>query len=235
MSAAREQMLDGIRRALKRGPLGEPERRVLADRLADPKRNLVPARATTLDQEGRLTLFIAMAEEVQTTVARVASAGAVPAAVADYLTRHNLPSRLVMTPDTALDDIPWAERPMLEIRRGRAEDGDAVGLTACFAGIAETGTLMLISGPESPTRNNFLPDTHIVVLRVKQVVASYEDGWALLRERTRASDGAFAMPRSVNFITGPSRTADIEQRIELGAHGPRRLHIVVIADDGSAP
>jgi L-lactate dehydrogenase complex protein LldG len=234
MSAAREQILGGIRQALKRGPLGEAERGALLERLAHPARNLVPARAQSLDDEARLALFIAMAEEVQTTVTRVDSAAEVPAAVADYLSRHNLPSRLVMTPDPQLDDIPWAERPMLEIRRGRAEDSDAVGVTACFAGIAETGTLMLISGPESPTRNNFLPDTHIVVLRGAQMVASYEDGWARLREKTRRPDGSLALPRTVNFITGPSRTADIELRIELGAHGPRRLHIVLIADEGPA-
>jgi L-lactate dehydrogenase complex protein LldG len=123
---------------------------------------------------------------------------------------------------------------MLEIRRGRAEDGDQVGVTACFAAVAETGTLMLLSGPESPTRNNFLPDTHVVVLRASQVVASYEDGWAALREAGRRPEGGFAMPRTVNFITGPSRTADVEQRLELGAHGPRRLHIVLVDDASPA-
>jgi L-lactate dehydrogenase complex protein LldG len=235
MSEARAQIFESIRRALKRGPLEDAERRALAERLAHPRRNLVPVRATSLDAEGRRALFIAMAEEVQTTVARVESVATVPAAVAEYLSRHNLPSRLVMTPDPHLEDIPWSERPMLEIRRGRAEDGDAVGVSACFAAIAETGTLMLISGPESPTRNNFLPDTHIVVLRGSQLVASYEEGWTRLREKMRTPDGSAAMPRSVNFITGPSRTADIEQRIELGAHGPRRLHIVLIVDEGPAP
>jgi L-lactate dehydrogenase complex protein LldG len=234
MSAARDQILAGIRQALKRGPLDEAERRALAERLAHPQRNLVPARAASLEAAARLALFIAMAEEVQTTVTQVDHAAAVPGVVADYLSRHNLPSRLVVTPDPQLGDIPWAARPMLEIRRGRAEDSDAVAVTACFAGIAETGTLMLISGPESPTRNNFLPDTHIVVLRRAQLVASYEDGWTRLRDQLRASDGSVALPRSVNFITGPSRTADIEQRIELGAHGPRRLHIVLIADEGPA-
>jgi len=128
-----------------------------------------------------------------------------------------------MTPDPKLDDIPWGARPLLEIRKGRAEDSDAAGITASFAAIAETGTLMLTSGPEAPTRNNFLPDTHVVVLRASQVVAAYEDGWDRLR-------AAGAMPRTVNFITGPSRTGDIEQRIVLGAHGPRRLHIVLIDD-----
>jgi len=83
--------------------------------------------------------------------------------------------------------------------------------------------LMLISGPQTPTTLNFLPDTHIVVVRSEQVVATYEDGW----DRLRICDG---LPRTVNFITGPSRTGDIEQRIELGAHGPRRLHIVLVDD-----
>jgi L-lactate dehydrogenase complex protein LldG len=230
MSDARDQILGSIRKALKRGPLGEARAGELAARLAEPSRNLVPDRATRHDHAGQVDLFVGMAEEVQTTVARVASAAEVPGAVADYLAGQNLPSRMVMTPDPQLDDVPWSDRPMLEIRRGRAEDADAVGLSACFAGVAETGTLMLLSGPESPTRNNFLPDTHIVVMRGEQVVASYEDGWTRLRERQRRPDGSWEMPRTVNFITGPSRTGDIEQRLELGAHGPRRLHIVLIED-----
>ena len=229
MSEAREQILGSVRRSLKRGPLDDERRAELDARLAAHQRNLVPARAAALDAAGQVDLFVHMAEEVQTTVARVASAAEVPAAVADYLSQRNLPSRLVMTPDPQLDDIPWSARPMLEIRRGRAEDADQVGVSASFAAIAETGTLMLLSGPQSPTRNNFLPDTHIVVLRREQVAASYEEGWSRLR--AAATDAG--LPRTVNFITGPSRTGDIEQRLELGAHGPRRLHIVLI-DDGAA-
>jgi L-lactate dehydrogenase complex protein LldG len=232
MSEARDQILGGIRRSLKRGPLDETQRQSLEAQLASPTRNLVPARAAGRDHPGQIELFIAMAQEVQTTVTRVASPAQVPGAVADYLSQRNLPSRLVMTPDPQLDDIPWEERTMLELRRGRAEDGDAVGLTGCFAAVAETGTLMLISGPESPTRNNFLPDTHIVVMRGDQIVASYEEGWTRLRQRGQRGEGGWTMPRTVNFITGPSRTGDIEQRIELGAHGPRRLHIVLIEDGG---
>lgn len=233
MSEARDQIIQSIRRGLKRSALTTEAEKALAERLAQPRRNLIPARAASLDHRGQVDLFVAMAEEVQTTVTRVADAAAVPGAVADYLLQHNLPSRLVMTPDPRLDDIPWSERPMLEFRRGRAEDADQVGVSACFAGIAETGTLMLTSGPESPTRNNFLPDTHIVVMRGAQLVASYEDGWARLRAE-RAAAGQSPMPRTVNFITGPSRTGDIEQRIELGAHGPRRLHIVLIDDEAGA-
>ena len=236
MSDARDQIFGSIRKSLKRGPLGEAAAGELAERLAAHKRNLVPARATSLDHKAQIDLFVTMAEEVQTTVVRVESVAHVPSAVADYLARNNLPSELVMTPDPQLDDVPWRDRPMLEIRRGRAEGADAVGVTACFAGIAETGTLMLTSGPESPTRNNFLPETHIVVMRAGQVVASYEDGWSRLRERQHRADGSWAMPRTVNFITGPSRTGDIEQRLELGAHGPRRLHIVLVDEEsGGGP
>jgi L-lactate dehydrogenase complex protein LldG len=223
MSLTRDQILGGIRAGLGRGKLDRAATDALEARIKAHRRNLVPARAAALDHAGQVELFVKMAEEVDTSVARVASAAEVPGAVADYLSRQNLPARLVMTPDPKLDDIPWDARPLLEIRKGRAEDSDAAGVTASFAAIAETGTLMLTSGPETPTRNNFLPDTHVVVLRARQVVAAYEDGWDRLR-------AAGAMPRTVNFITGPSRTGDIEQRIVLGAHGPRRLHIVLIDD-----
>jgi len=221
MSEAREQILAGIRRSLKRGRLDAEREAELRARVAAHRRNLVPARATALDQRGRVDLFAAMAEEVQATVARVSSPAAVPEAVAGFLAAENLPAELVLAPDVSLDDFPWDERPLLRIHRGRAEPDDAVSLTPCFAAVAETGTLMLISGAETPTTLNFLPDTHIVVVRGDQVVATYEDGW----DRLRVGDG---LPRTINFITGPSRTGDIEQRIELGAHGPRRLHIILV-------
>ena len=223
MSLARDQILGGIRARLSRGKLGAAQEQALQDRLDTHRRNLIPARAASLDHAGQVDLFQSMAEEVDATVVRVAGAADVPGAVADYLSRLNLPARLVMTPDPKLDGIPWETRPLLEIRKGRAEDGDAAGITGSFVAIAETGTLMLVSGPDTPTRNNFLPDTHVVVLRASDVVASYEDGWDRLR-------AAGAMPRTVNFITGPSRTGDIEQRLVLGAHGPRRLHIVLVED-----
>src|SRR5204863_2293238 len=187
---------------------------------------LIPERAASLDPAARLDLFVAMAEEVQTTVARVLSNDAVPGEVARFLAAENLPAELVMAPDPTLDAIPWDARPLLTIRRGPAEPGDAVSLAPCLAAVAETGTLMLVSGPDTPTTLNFLPDTQIVVLRAGQVVAAYEDGWDLVR-------GLPTMPRTVNFITGPSRTGDIEQRIQLGAHGPRRLHILLIEDRGA--
>jgi L-lactate dehydrogenase complex protein LldG len=233
MSAAREDIIGGIRRALGRDKLAGDTAAELAERVAAHRRNLIPARAAALDRKGHIELFVAMAEAVQTSVARVAALDEVPGEVARYLAAENLPAELAMAPDRALDAIPWHQRPLLEIRRGRAEARDLVSLTPCLAAIAETGTLMLVSGPDTPTTLNFLPDTQIVVLRAGQVVASYEDGWDLVRTRAKGE----GWPRTINLITGPSRTGDIEQRIQLGAHGPRRLHVVLVQEpepEGSA-
>ncbi len=226
--SARDAIFGDIRRSLKRGPLGPDSEAELRARVAARRRNLIPARATALDYPARVALFVDMAEAVQATVARVTSPAAVPEAVARYLASENLPAELVMAPDPSLDDIPWETRPLLRIRRGRAEAADAVSLTPCFAAVAETGTLMLTSGAGTPTTLNFLPDTHIVVVRADQVVATYEDGWDRLRVRAAPNPNGGSLPRAVNFITGPSRTGDIEQQIVLGAHGPRRLHILVV-------
>ncbi|MGE0717053.1 MAG: lactate utilization protein C [Alphaproteobacteria bacterium] len=222
MSEARDRILGSLRRALGREAPADEVRAALERRLADHPANLIPARAD-LPAAGQVELFVRMAQAVDTTVDRVADMADVPAAVADYLARHNLPTDIAMAPDPALDAIPWATRPLLTIHRGRAQGDDQVSLTAAVAGIAETGTLMLLSGPEHPTTLNFLPDTHVVVLRAGQIVGPYEEAWRRLRARTGG-----AMPRTVNLVTGPSRTGDIELKIQLGAHGPRRLHIVLV-------
>jgi L-lactate dehydrogenase complex protein LldG len=180
---------------------------------------------------GRIDLFVAMAEEAACTVARVADGAAVPAAVADYLARENLPAKLRLSPDPAVAGLPWATRPLLEIATGRSDGGDEVSLTPALAAIAETGTLVLTSGPERPTTLNFLPETHIVVLRAGQVVGAMEEVWAELRRR----HGPGQMPRTVNLITGPSRSADIEQTLQMGAHGPRRLHIILVDGEAAEP
>jgi L-lactate dehydrogenase complex protein LldG len=106
------------------------------------------------------------------------------------------------------------------------EGDDLNAVSAAFAAVAETGTLALVSGPDNPTTLNFLPDNHFVVLFAEDLVADAESVFVRLKAAYRAG----ALPRTVNFITGPSRSADIEQTLLLGAHGPRRLHIVVVAD-----
>ena len=227
MSAGRDQILETVRRSLKRGHGdGDDAARARVEaRLSETPRGPVPARALIPLAE-QVDLFEAMAVEQAATVARVARPEDVPAAVADYLKAANLAPRLRLAPDPELEDLPWDGQPLLEVETGKAEAADQVSLTGAFAGVAETGTLLLVSGPQSPTTLNFLPETHIAVLRASRMVGPYEDAW----DRVRALYGRGSLPRTVNFITGPSRTADIEQTIQLGAHGPRRLHIVLIED-----
>jgi L-lactate dehydrogenase complex protein LldG len=224
VSDARSQILGSIRRALRRDALAPEKAAALEARLGDPRPNLIPARARG-DAESVVELFVQMASNVQATFSRVKGARDVPGAIAEYLAGQNLPAAFVMAPDPELDAIPWSERPTLTIRRGKTEGHDQVSVTGAFAAIAETGTLMLTSGPSHPSTLNFLPETHIVVVRADKVVGPYEDAWSRLR-----TEAGGTPPRTVNFVTGPSRTGDIEQRILMGAHGPRRLHVVLIED-----
>jgi len=224
MSDARSTILNGIRRSLHRGELAGAERHAVEARLAEPPRGPLVARAN-LPQPDKVALFCQWAETNNSTVARVAAAD-VASEVASYLARNNLPAEAAMAPGPALDAFDWASQKMLSLRRGRGEGSDHVSITDAFAGIAETGTLVTASGPEHPVTLNLLPDTHIVVLHEGDIVGGYEDVW----ERLRTRYGKDRMPRTVNTITGPSRTGDIEQTIELGAHGPRRMHIVVVRE-----
>lgn len=222
MSAAREQILSGIRKSLGRGPLDETGMAPIRQRLQAPSRHIIPARVN-LDAEGLVALFISKAKGVSASVDEVADMAAAPQAVARYLIKENLPARLVQAPGLA--DMDWSVAPTIEVRSGLAEEPDEVGLTPAVAGVAETGTLLLASGPETPTTLNFVPATHIVVLRRDQIVGAYEDAWDHLRAN---AEPAGSQPRAANFITGPSRTGDIEQKIEIGVHGPLRLHIVIV-------
>ncbi len=222
--SAREQILGTIRAAIESGGAARDVAAAHA-RLAHPRPNLIPARAQ-LRHGKQVKLFVKQAEAASATVVRVASAADAPAAVAAYLASQNLPARAVLAPDPALDALPWHDT-VLELRCGATDGDDAVAVTGTFAAVAETGTLMIVSGPDHPTTLDCLPETQVVVLRRDQVVGAYEDGWARLRARGRGT------PRTVVFITGPSRTGDIEQTMQLGAHRPRRLHIVLIDEDGA--
>jgi L-lactate dehydrogenase complex protein LldG len=141
---------------------------------------------------------------------------------------------MVVGPHPELREIPWSERPLLKLRYGRAESTDLVSFQHGYAGIAETGTLMLPGGPDRPTTLNLLADTEIVLLRTSRLVGAYEEGWDLLRSERNGHEPTGFMPRNVMLVTGPSRSADIEQVLELGAHGPRRLHVLLLEDESAS-
>lgn len=224
----KEAVLGAIRRGLRRGKLPEDQALLLREGVARHPRRLIPARSL-LPRPEQVSLFVANVEKAFGTVARLPDLAAVPAAIGDYIVGQNLPASLVMAPHPTLRAIRWDDQRLIEIREGRAEASDRVSLQHGFAGIAETGTLMLPSGPERPTTLNLLAETAIVLLAASRIVGPYEDAWDMLRAELGP------MPRTVMLVTGVSRSADIEQSLELGAHGPRRLHVLLIEDDPDDP
>ena len=216
MSAARERILGAVRRSLRRaGPLPESVRAGLERRLANPIPNLKPALA-----EDPVSLFVRKANAVHTRTSMVSTLAGVSEVVVGHIEDNGLGDAIVVAPE--LEGIQWSNRLVVEARAARGSD--QISVTGAFAGIAETGSVMLLSGPESPTTLNFLPEDHIVVLRESRIVAHPEDAWALLRAERAA------MPRTVNLICGPSKTGDIELVITEGAHGPRRFHVIVVQE-----
>jgi L-lactate dehydrogenase complex protein LldG len=228
----KDAILGAIRRGLKRGPLPADQRAMLEGRMAAHPRHLIPARSR-LPRAEQIALFIRNVEKEFGTVERVPDLAAIPAAITDYLAAQNLPARLAMAPHPELESIDWSSRPLLEREVRRGQDSDAVSLQHGWAGVAETGTILFPSDPTRPTTLNLLPDTEIVVLRASAIVGAYEEAWDRLRAEHRdAMTGGF-MPRNLMFVTGPSRSADIEQTLELGAHGPRRLHVLLVEDEAA--
>lgn len=226
MSSSRDRIFATLRAGLK-DTVNDPARpKAVAERIASHPINLLPKRAQ-LPHAEQVALFTAKVEALTVTVDSVAGTADVPAKIADYLARHNLPANLRVSPDPLLENIPWGERPMLQVEYGRGRSQDLVSVTPAFAAIAETGTLMLHSSTTTPTTLHFVPDHHIVVLKESQVTGTLEETFQRLRDKLGTVEN---WPRTVNFVTGPSRTADIEGVPVLGAHGPRRLHIVLIAD-----
>jgi L-lactate dehydrogenase complex protein LldG len=222
MTSARETLYASIRRSL--GVTGEePARRAaVAERLKTRPRGVIPARGQLAPQE-RVKLFAKMVEAANGSAEMVSSAADVPGAVAALLRRHNLPMQIRRGDDPRLAALPWDNERTLEVSTGASDGRQLASISHAFAGVAETGTLIVMSGPDNPTTLNFLPDTHIVVVDAKDIAGDYESVWARLRESFRDT-----MPRAINMITGPSRSADIAQILILGAHGPRRLHVLVV-------
>jgi L-lactate utilization protein LutC len=142
----------------------------------------------------------------------------VPTILANYLNESSLPMRGVCWPSLA--GLSWGAAG-LEIQPRPAREQDPVGVTGAFCAIAETGTLMLLSGADTPGTTSLLPETHVAVLDPHRIVATMEDAWNLLRNECKQP------PRAINFISGPSRTADIEQTVTLGAHGPYRVLVIL--------
>lgn len=224
--SARETILGRVRASRVR-PDEAAARAAVADRLASHGRHLAPAR-TAVARAALLALFAEKAAAVDATLEHVASEAGLPEAIARYLRERNLPAEAAVAPHPDLDALDWSAGTMTVHRRA-PEDADRVGINRPLCAVAETGTLVFASGPESPATMNFLPETHVAVVRESEIVAGYEDAWDLLRSAGRGTGKA--LPRTVNLVTGTSRTGDIEQILQRGVHGPKFVHILVV-DDG---
>ena len=214
--AARERLLAEIRKRQ-----GKPDGPQAAEITA--VRSYIDAHTRSAGPRDAWELYERFRERalsLASTIEDVSSLAEVPRRIAAFLREHDLPLQAVCWP--RLQPLAWeANGVAVEARAARAED--LVGITGAFCGISETGTLVTLSGPDTSPSMSLLPETHIAILERGRIVRSMEDAWALLRREHGA------MPRAVSFISGPSRTADIEQTVTLGAHGPYRVHILVVA------
>ena len=220
---ARALVLSRIRAGL--GVTGRDRAREAAveERLRAHPRGTIPARAHA-SREALIELMTTMLAAQGAEVTRAATPEDAVRAVAEDLRNHNLPSRLRVGGDAQLAALPWDVMPEVELVFGPANGEDRAGLSRAVAAAAETGTLVLVSGADNPTTLAFLPEAHFILVSAGDIVGSYEEAF----DRLRAIYGEGALPRTVNLISGPSRTADIEQTIVRGAHGPKRLHVVIL-------
>lgn len=212
MADRRAAILDRLSQVL--GHEAAADAPAVMQRVNDPARGPQPQWS-----EAPRERFLDKLAKVAGTHAEIASDAECVQAVTDYFAAQDLPPCLVIAPHPLLAGIVWPEGWQVESRR--AQGDDRIALAVAFCGIAETGSLVLLSGPDSPTTLNFLPDDFLCLLPESRIVPRMEDAWALLR----AEHGS--LPRATNLVTGPSRTADVEQTIQLGAHGPRRLHVLL--------
>lgn len=211
--SAREQILAAIRGAK---PIPETASTGMP-------RHALQATPPPDDSENTIERFILLAREEAATAERVAEAADVPCAVLRYLHSERLSLRLIMTGNARISGIVWESAADLDCAaESVGKDGDTV-VTGCYAGVAEAGAVVTLSSSNHPSEFNFLAATHIVIVPASVVVDSFEALWARLR-----ADYPETWPRMMNFIVGPSRTADLGVPSRLGAHGPSRVHIIVV-------
>lgn len=219
----RDAIFASIRKSLRVADDDGKRRETAAARLEAHPRGVIPARGQKPDGE-RLQFFMQMVEAAKASVVVLDRKEDIPSAVAAYLRSKNLPQSIRHGDDERFSLIPWAKEGTLEVTKGASDGSQLASISYSFGAVAESGTLVMVSGAGNPTTLNFLPDHHLVVVDEKDIAGDYETVWDKIRERF----GANGMPRAVNWITGPSRSGDIEQTHLLGAHGPRSLHVLVV-------
>lgn len=237
MTAARAQILARIREARPSssdspdvspdnvpagdGPPGDIRSDDVAARLAARASGPVPVRGRDRDAGTLRARFIAEASRAGSDVVQVAARDGVPRAVVDYLAGKGRTGPVRVSGDPFLSGLDWS----LPTGGGPVQGDDRVAVSVPVAAVAETGTVVMASSPQNPAMYGFLPEIHVAVLPDDRIVGNYEQVWSIMRRHDARPS---FMPRSVTMITGPSRTADIEQTLLMGAHGPC-AHLIVLA------
>ena len=212
--SGRDTVLGKIRASIGVSGADAARKSTVTGRLEQTPTGVIPARAQ-LPEAGQLELFCAMAVRFGATVTRVNDYQAVPAEVSTYLRTRNLPSEIRMGADERLAKAEWSSERTLEVRHGASDGGDLAGVSHAMAGIAETGTLALPSGPDNPTTINFLPEHHIVVLKADDIKGDMESVWAMLAQRNWARGDRRARAQS---DYGNRSSGDIESDYHPGVH-----------------
>ena len=224
MTESRERILNKIKSNIrKKNDLTETDINILEGRIKGSEPNLIPKRGV-IKKDALLETFINRAKEVASSVAVINSLSEIPTEVIDYLAKNNIASKIVVLPNEDIDFVEWNKHPTLEVVNKYADEKDETVLVSSFSAIAETGTVVQLSGPKNPITSHFLPDNSIVLVKASRIISSSEDAFKLLRKEHKN------IPRTVSLISGPSRTGDIALNIEMGAHGPRKVHLIVWND-----
>lgn len=212
--SSRQVIMSRIRKALGTNRLPNKTQRQLQKRLSPPFRTTGPRQSVDVEK------FCSKAVEAAATISVLSGIIELPDEIRRYLKSKQLTTPVAIADVELLTSLEWCG---LETSTSYVRDSLAISVTPAWLGIEESGTVVLRSSPASPTGFNFLPDYHVVVLNADDIVTSMENVWNELRQ-DRSS-----ISRNINFITGPSRTADIEYTMQLGVHGPRNLHIVILS------
>ena len=171
-------------------------------------------RASSVEEAAALVVRICEGAEV---VAEVALSDAA------LLAEMNLSARLAARrlPSFRATDFGPAERGQFIKRLETC----GAGVTAVDYAIAETGTVVLSSDEEGALLVSLLPAIHIAVLRARQIVGSLAEVVSVLKQERMERESPC---RSVTFVTGPSRTSDVELVLSIGVHGPKQLHLIIL-------
>jgi L-lactate dehydrogenase complex protein LldG len=222
---SRNRILDKVRAGIASdapdGPPSDAARwATIHARLAGQSAHLVPQRVAGKPHGDLPGIMRRWLEPTGAHMIEITSTAELPGAIAGYLRSHNQPLRVRMGADARLSAVPWSREPSLSVDRGSAMASDTASVTHALAAVAETGTALIASGPDNPVTLSFLPETNFIVVARADIVGPLEEALARV-PRT-------AMPRTLNLVTGPSRSADIGGIPVLGAHGPRRLCLILV-------